>query len=64
MKNNSMVTETLDTLIKNKELFEDVREEIELTLDALKPLVRPGAVRIEGTKLRILATVFFSPQSK
>ncbi len=43
-----MVTETLHSLLEKKDLFEDVKEEIELTLDALKPLVRPSAVRLEG----------------
>ncbi len=51
MKNTSMVTETLRSLLKKEDLFEDVREEIELTLDALRPLVRPSAVRLEGLLL-------------
>ena len=49
MKALTFIGKTLNELIKNEELFVDVREEVTIILDTLKPLDKPNSVRVEGS---------------
>lgn len=48
MKSSAIVWETLNSVIKSEELYVDVKDEIVLTLEALKPLEKPSVVKLEG----------------
>lgn len=48
MKKNNQVWNTLSELIKRENLYDDVKEEITLVLDTLKPLPKPGSIRVTG----------------
>lgn len=47
LKSTSIIEDTLNDLVKIEDLYADVKEEIVLTLDALKPLEKPSLVRVE-----------------
>lgn len=49
MKSVPIIWQTLTELIKNENLYNDVKEEINIILDTLKPLEKPNPVRVEGT---------------
>jgi hypothetical protein len=48
MKGMSFIGKTLSDLIKQEDLFVDVREEITIILETLKPLEKPNPVIVEG----------------
>ncbi len=48
MKGMAFIGKTLSELIKNEDLFVDVREEVTIILETLKPLDKPNPVRVEG----------------
>ena len=48
MKNVDVIWETLNKLNSNKDLFTEVKEEINTILDTLKPLEKPSPVRAVG----------------
>ena len=48
MKGMSFIGKTLSELIKKDDLFIDVREEITIILETLKPLEKPNPVIVEG----------------
>jgi hypothetical protein len=48
MKKLDLVWQTLNDLIKNEELYIDVREEIASIIDILKPLDKPNQLRATG----------------
>ena len=48
MKGVSLIGQTLNELIKNEDLFIDVKEEVTIILETLKPLDKPNPVRAEG----------------
>ena len=47
MKNIDLVWETLKNVMQ-KDLFDDVKEEIILTIEALKPIENPKPIKLEG----------------
>lgn len=48
MKGMPFIGKTLNDLIKQDDLFVDVREEITIILETLKPLDKPNPVIVEG----------------
>lgn len=45
MKRQGLVWDTLNTLMKRNDLYEDVKEEVSFILDTLKPLPKPNQLR-------------------
>lgn len=50
MKRISIVWQTLNDLMKDENLYVDVREEIAIILDTLKPLEKPSPLRVASKK--------------
>jgi hypothetical protein len=48
MKRVGLVWDTLNDLNKSENLYSDVREEIIIIIDTLKPLPNPGHIRASG----------------
>jgi hypothetical protein len=59
MKGMTFIGKTLSELIKNEDLFVDVREEVTIILETLKPLDKPNPVRVEGMIILILLLYLF-----
>jgi hypothetical protein len=51
MKNSENVSNTLDEMLSKEELFADVRDELTIIVNNLKPIERPQQVRVKGKLL-------------
>lgn len=54
MKTLGIIWKTLNELLNQKDLYNDVREEIESTIDILKPVDKPQTLRATGNSIFII----------